>query len=382
MRSPSTPPPLAFAASLRVWPWVLGLLLVIGTAAANQAVGSPEPVVGGVLLAAAAMVPAVLPGLGARWRLPVGASLLASGAFTGAYFAAGYCDGPIFLALPAVTFVVAISLPVARWLWWALPALALVALGLAGRYAWWQPDAGHQHFWQAVGAIAVVAATGAIATAGRSRMDAHVERTGRAATEERLRMAQDLHDGVGHGLAVIAMQAGVALHVLDRDPGRAREGLEAIRATSKEALDALRSELAAIAGEPARRRPAHGIADIPALLDRVRSAGLAVDVEGDLGATDGLDERIGQVVHAVVQESLTNVLRHAGAERATLALDRDAGGALLLFVTDDGRGGRVQDGGMGISGMRARVEALGGSFEAGRTGDGRHGFRIAVRIPA
>lgn len=377
----SAPAP-AFAAGLRVWPWVLTLLLVVGTAAANQAVGSPGPVLVGVLLATVAMLPTVLPGFGGRWGVPAGALLLTSGAATGGYFAGGYADGPIFLALPAVTFVVAISLPVARWIRWAVPALALVAIGLAGRYAWWEPDAGHQHVWQAIGAVAIVAATGAMATASRSRMDARAERVGRAATEERLRMAQDLHDGVGHGLAVIAMQAGVALHVLDQDPGKARESLEAIRATSKQALDALRAELAAIAGEPAPRRPAPGVDAIPALVERVRSAGLTVAVDGDSATLEAIDERTGTVVHAVVQEALTNVLRHAGAEHAQVAWSRDHEGALLVVVSDDGRGGRVQDGGMGISGMRARVEAVGGFLEAGPRPRGERGFRVVARIPA
>lgn len=372
----TTAPAPAFAAGLRVWPWVLTLLLVVGTAAANQAVGSPGPVLVGVLLATVAMLPTVLPGFGGRWGVPAGALLLTSGAATGGYFAGGYADGPIFLALPAVTFVVAISLPVAQWIRWAVPALALVALGLAGRYAWWEPDAGHQHFWQAVGAVAIVAATGAIATAARSRMDAHTERVGRAATEERLRMAQDLHDGVGHGLAVIAMQAGVALHLLDSEPAKARESLEAIRTTSKEALDALRSELASIAGEPAPRRPSPGATGIPALVERVRSAGLRIEVVGEVGE---LTAAAGEVAYGVVQEALTNVLRHAGASSAQVAWVRQPG-FVVLSVTDDGRGGDVHDEGMGISGMRARVEGIGGDLYVGPHAHG--GFQVVAELPA
>jgi signal transduction histidine kinase len=371
--APSGPTP-ALTASLRVWPWVLTALLVVGTAAANHAVGSPSPAILGVLLATAAMLPTVLPGFGSRWGVPVGALLLTAGAFTGAYFACGYADGPIFLALPAVTFVVAISTPVAQWIRWAVPALVFVALGLAGRYAWWEQDAGHQHFWQAVGAVAIVAATGAIATAARSRMDAHAERVGRAASEERLRMAQDLHDGVGHGLAVIAMQAGVALHVLDRDPAAARESLEAIRATSKEALGALRSELATIAGEPAPRRPTAGVEAIPALVERVRSAGLVVEVIGEPGY---LSTDTGAAAYGVVQEALTNVLRHAGASAAQVRWERRAD-RVVLAVTDDGRGGAVQDEGMGIGGMRSRVEGIGGTF---RAGPGARGFEVVAEMP-
>ena len=109
-------------------------------------------------------------------------------------------------------------------------------------------------------------------------------------------MAQELHDGVGHGLAVIAMQAGVGLHVLDRDPAAARTALEAIRDSARESLDALRAELAQvsgaqISGEPAPRRPRQGVADLDALVDRVRTAGLSVALTGSPGELDGAGRR-------------------------------------------------------------------------------------------
>lgn len=189
-------------------------------------------------------------------------------------------------------------------------------------------------------------------------------------------MAQDLHDGVGHGLAVIAMQAGVALHVLDRDPTAARTSLEAIRRTSREALDALRAELAVIAGEPAPRRPAPGVAEIDAVIERVRAAGLRVDVVGEPGEVDA---PVGEVAYAVVQEALTNVLRHAFAGAATVAWERGTD-TLAVRIVDDGRGGAVQDEGMGISGMRARVAAAGGTFRAGPMEHG--GFEVAAVLPA
>ena len=195
-------------------------------------------------------------------------------------------------------------------------------------------------------------------------------------------MAQDLHDGVGHGLAVIAMQAGAALHVLDKDPARARENLEAIRATSKESLDALRAELARMSGAAGPRRPAPGLDDLDGLLDRVRGGGLVVDRSGSV---DGVPESVGRTAYAVVQESLTNVLRHAQATRALVSFER-RDGALVVTVRDDGRGGGPggqdgqdgQDGGMGISGMRSRVEALGGTLEAG---PGPSGFRVRAVLP-
>jgi signal transduction histidine kinase len=251
--------------------------------------------------------------------------------------------------------------------------LALALVGLVVRAA--AHDVGVQAMWQFVGLLGITAAAGAVTTAVRSRQEATRDRAERVATEERLRMAQDLHDGVGHGLAVIAMQAGVGLHVLDRDPAKARQSLEAIRATSTEALEALRAELAQMSGGPAIRRPARGYADVDAVVERVRAAGLSVEVRGDPGT---LGDEAGRVVHAVVQESLTNVLRHAAARRAVVEFE-PADGAVVLTVSDDGRGGSAVGGsGMGIDGMRARVEGLGGSFQAG---PGASDFRVRAEIP-
>jgi len=352
------------------WPWaVLGIVL-LGTAASNRRSDLDFPVVGGTLLAVAATAPAVLPPLTGRWAQ---AALLVSGALSGLYFAGGYSDGPIFMALPTVTFLVATVVTVRDWLPAALGGAALMGSGLGLRWLWWA-DEPHKSLWQAIGMLGIVLAAGAVATATRNRFEVRAERVERTATEERLRMAQDLHDGVGHGLAVIAMQAGVALHVLDQDPAKARASLEAIRATSRESLDALRSELAAMSGS-ASRRPAAGLAELPALLDRVRAAGLRIDVVGDPGE---VSDAVAGVSYVVIQEALTNVLRHAGAGTATVEWTRGVD-VLVLAVRDDGRGGAVQDEGMGIGGMRARVARLGGSLRAGSRAGG--GFEVVVELP-
>ncbi|HVK30291.1 MAG TPA: sensor histidine kinase [Nocardioides sp.] len=354
------------------WPWAVLVIVLLGTAASNRSNGVDNPVVVGVLLAALATIPAVLP-------VPPGrlasVPLVAAGAFSAAYFALGYADGPVFLAVPTATFLIASVVAVRDWLPGALGGAALLAAGLAGRWHWFA-DEPHKSLWQAIGMLGVVLAAGAVATATRNRFEARAERVERASTEERLRMAQDLHDGVGHGLAVIAMQAGVALHVLDRDPAKARESLEAIRATSREALESLRSELATIAGEPAPRRPSPGVEAVPALVERVRSAGLRIEVIGDPGT---LAEPVGEAAYAVLQESLTNVLRHAVATTATIVWERGSD-SVALRVSDDGRGGEVQDEGMGIGGMRARVSAVGGTFRAGPAPQG--GFEVIAVLPA
>jgi signal transduction histidine kinase len=294
---------------------------------------------------------------------------------TAGYFALGYADGPVFLALPIVTLVAAWTARVREWVWPAAVAATLACAALAAR-AFLYDDIGRGSPWQGIGIVAVVAAAGAAATALRTRQEANLDRTQRAATEERLRMAQDLHDGVGHGLAVIAMQAGAALHVLDKDPARARENLEAIRATSKESLDALRAELARMSGDAPARRPAPGLDDLDGLLDRIRGGGLVVERSGSAA---GVSDPVSRTAYSVVQESLTNVLRHAHATRAQVSLDR-RDGELVVTVRDDGRGGAVngQHGGMGINGMRSRVEALGGTLEAG---PGAEGFRVRAVLP-
>jgi len=350
----------------RWWPWALSFVVVVGTWGSNHRLEEDRPVVRlAVVLAAMAVLPLLL---GADHHL----SLVFTGLWTGFYFAGRFADGPIYLALPAVTFVYAQSVAPRRWIPWAATAATMASVGLGwGAYRADDP----RSVWQGLGFVALVAAAGAVGVATRSRSEARVERTERTATEERLRMAQDLHDGVGHGLAVIAMQAGAALHVLDQDPAKARASLEAIRATSKESLEALRSELAAMSAG-ASRRPAAGLDELPALLDRVRAAGLTVELVGDPGP---VPDPVGEVAYVVVQEALTNVLRHAGADAVTVQWTRGVD-VVVLTVTDDGRGGPVQDEGMGIGGMRARVAKLGGSLRAGPRGGG--GFEVVAELPA
>jgi signal transduction histidine kinase len=231
-------------------------------------------------------------------------------------------------------------------------------------------------------AVAGVAAVGA-ALQVRRRSEAGVrrEQARRAVSEERLQMAQDVHDGVGHGLAVIAMHAGVALHVLDRDPARARELLTAIQATSREALDGLRTDLDRwrSADDAASRRPVPGLDDLPRLLARMRAGGLVLDDRVELCA--GVPAEVGEAAYRIVQESLTNVLRHAGATPADVTLGC-TGDALIVEVRDRGAGAPGSDdvpAGSGITGMRRRTAALGGRFTAGPAPDG--GFVVRAELP-
>jgi signal transduction histidine kinase len=355
------------------WAAVAALIVMVaGTIGTHHRASPPGPVWLGVLLAAGALVPVLV-------ELPGAPSLLGSGVLTGAYFAAGYADGPVFLALPAVAFTVA-STTSRRYWPWAAAAVALALAGLLARDAWHDVD--RSTLWPCLGLAALVAATSALGVALRARREAMVQRARSVASEERLRMAADLHDGVGHGLAVIAMQAGAALHVLDRDQGSVRASLEAIRDTSRESLDLLRGQLSLLTGDMTGgkappRTPTPGLADLSALVDRVRSGGLDVRLTMEVGE---VPEAVGRAVYAVVQEGLTNVLRHAAATRADVSIV-PAGGSLLVTVADDGRGADGPAGaitGLGITGMRSRLEDLGGRLEAGPAATG---FLVRATVP-
>ncbi|MBC7278002.1 sensor histidine kinase [Nocardioides sp.] len=376
----------------RHWlPWLIVVVELVGSLGSNAQADTRWPAAVGALLALVAVLPVVL-------QRPSGWVPAVSGLFVGVYFTAGYAEGPIFLAVPAVTFAVALSLPPRRWIGWTVVGAALVATGIMlnpegphvgggpGRGPW-GPGAGPEgdlSLWQAFGQVALVAACGAVATALRSRNEARAQRQRRVVSEERVRMAADLHDGVGHGLAVIAMQAGAALHVLDRDPEAARRNLEAIRAESKESLDLLRRQLARLtdaapdAGS-APRAPEHGLADLPALVERVRTGGLEVSLRLE---AESVPAEAARAAYAVVQEGLTNVLRHAGASRAEVSVVSVSGAEMVVTVRDDGRGSDIssveRNSGMGIAGMRSRVEELGGTLEVGPE---VRGFRLRASIP-
>jgi signal transduction histidine kinase len=343
------------------------VIVLAGTLASNHVRGQPGGVFAAVLAGAATLV--LLLGR----RQPV-AAVLMCGLLVGLYFALGYVDGPIFLVVPTATLVVAIHHPSRRWGYAAAGSVVLVAVGLLMRG--WDGDL-QKNLWQGFLVAALVAAAGAAGTTIRGRREAAAERAQRAAAEEQLRMAHDLHDGVGHGLAVIALQSGVALHVLekeDADVMAARRALEVIRETSRESLEALRAELSRLAPDVSAPRAAHrGLADLPVLVDRFRAGGLSVSLSGVVGS---VPDQVDEVAYVIVQEALTNVLRHASANRAVVSL-RTEPSELLVSVIDDGRGGEVVEG-LGITGMRARVQRLGGSLSVGQAPEG---FQVRAVLP-
>jgi signal transduction histidine kinase len=186
-----------------------------------------------------------------------------------------------------------------------------------------------------------------------------------------------VHDVVGHGLAAINMQAEIALHLLHRKPEQAEAALTAISRTSKQGLDELRATLTAVRGD-AGRAPMPGHGELPALRDRLAHAGLPVSLTIE-GEPDGpLPGAVDLAAYRIVQEALTNVLRHAGATSAEVAITY-APGALELEVTDRGLGGVPSGPGSGIAGMRERAAALGGELTAGPRPGG--GFRVHAALP-
>ena len=204
------------------------------------------------------------------------------------------------------------------------------------------------------------------------------ERAAAAVVAERARIGRELHDVVAHSMAVIVVQAEAAEELLRRDPDRAAAAIRAVQGTGRETLDEMRRLLGSLSAtdEPAEG-PASGTSALPALVSRVRGTGLSVDTDV-AGLPPDLPLGVDRAVYRIVQESLTNVLKHAGASRVTVRVRAEQGG-VGVDVSDDGRGGRPQDGGRGLAGMRERVAVHGGRFSAGPCDGG--GFAVRAWLP-
>jgi signal transduction histidine kinase len=216
------------------------------------------------------------------------------------------------------------------------------------------------------------------AEAARTREETALRR----ASEERLRMARELHDSLGHYLSMISVQSGVALKLYPGLPGQVAESLSAIRQASKEGLRELSSVLSILRqdGEPAPRAPPPALARLGDLFSHAAAAGMQVRAETS-GTVRELPFGVDQAAFRIVQEALTNVTRHAGTNTATVCV-RYGQHDLTVQVDDDGQGrrdGLPPPGGSGIAGMRERVAALGGQLHAGPRPEG--GFRVTATLP-
>jgi len=203
----------------------------------------------------------------------------------------------------------------------------------------------------------------------------------RAVVEERLRIARELHDIVAHSMSIIAVQSGVGAHVLDSQPEEARKALAAVEATSRQALAEMRRLLGVLRqeAEPSGSlAPSPGLAEVDALAADVARAGARVEVRIE-GTRPELPLGLDLSAYRIVQEALTNVVRHAGPATARVRI-RYAPDTVDIEVVDDGRGaGTGRGDGHGIAGMRERAALYGGSLDAGPLPGG--GFRVAARLP-
>jgi signal transduction histidine kinase len=205
----------------------------------------------------------------------------------------------------------------------------------------------------------------------------------RQQSEERLRVARDLHDVIGHNISLINVQASMGLDLMDSQPEQARAALSAIKSASKEALEELRTMLTTLRhdDDDAPRSPAPGLDRLPELIELTRAAGLTVGVEV-VGKKPPLPAAVQLAAYRIIQESLTNVARHAGPARVTVRVTYDDAD-VHVQIDDDGKapsgGGSAIGTGSGISGMRERAAALGGNLSAGFRHGG--GFRVSARLP-
>lgn len=240
--------------------------------------------------------------------------------------------------------------------------------------AWWFGD----HAW----ASARQRALTQFRTVQLEREQAKVAR--QAITIERLRIARELHDAVAHHVSLMGVQAAAARAVLDTEPERARDQLEALEASSRAAVSELYQLLGTLRDDESAVEPVTaslGLESLPALIEDAEAAGLRVSLER-VGTPFPVPTLVGLNLYRIAQESLTNVLKHAGPGTRTRVHLRYADGTIELEVADDGRGrpGPKQRGaGLGLLGMRERTAALGANLEAGARADS--GWVVRVTVP-
>ena len=300
------------------------------------------------------------------------------------YFGLGYPYGPAWLAL-IVAFWTAVT-GGARRVAWATAVVGLAAYFTLAALLDRVGPATAASIAAHLGWLLLVLSVSEIALAARQRRQAaertRAEEARRRAGEERMRIARELHDVLAHNISLINVQAGVALHLMDEQPGQSRTALVAIKQASNDALGELRSVLDVLrqGDEAPPRAPASGLAQLDSLVAGAGATGLEVRTRVE-GLPRPLPAGTDLTAFRIVQESLTNVTRHAGPASATV-LVRYGPDDLTVRVDDDGRGPVAATGpgnGNGIRGMRERVAALGGELTTGPRPGG--GFRVQARLP-
>ncbi|MFI8118936.1 sensor histidine kinase [Streptomyces albidoflavus] len=358
-----------------------GLFLVVGLGTLRSLIGAREEP-WAVTAANWVLVAVACGALYFSSRRPVAAASVAALA-TAVYYVTSAYDGPLLLAVVVALFLVA----AAGRLHAAVVIAALCLIGTALGTIRGNGDVNQVALFMLTGWFVAMITLGGLRHSHLARARETEER---AATQERLRIARELHDVVGHHLSLINVQSTAALRRLTKDPAagadQATEALGAVKDASREALRELRATLGVLreAGEAAPTAPAPGLGRLGELTDAAGAAGLAVTVHRT-GDTGPLPVEADLAAYRIVQESLTNVARHARATRADIHLDGDGdGGRLTVTVTDDGRGPAADPAptgppGSGITGMRERARALGGDLTAGPAPGG--GFSVRATLP-
>src|SRR5215470_12018419 len=350
----------------------LAALLSVGTYFSAWHQHGHRPVDAGAI----ALVIASAGALALRRRYPVAVLALVFGT-TLAYFVLGYASGPIWLAL-IIAYYTATACG---------HRLAAVIVAVAGLATFpWLDYLLRDGSPPSLAGLAVLGAGEAMRirrerAAAAARIEEEEAR--RQASEERLRMARELHDSLGHYLSLISVQSGVALSLNQELPEQVRTSLATVKQASKEALTELRSVLDILRqdGERAPRSPTASLARLGDLVSRAAAPGLEVRAETE-GSVRPLPFGVDLAAYRIVQEALTNVARHAGPATATVRVTY--GEADVTVQVDDNGGGRPVTppppaSGNGIAGMRERVAALGGELDAGPRPGG--GFRVRARFP-
>jgi signal transduction histidine kinase len=331
-----------------------------------------------------------------RHRAPV-TVLVVSAAAVSLYSLLGYVNGSALIAPVLALYAVAAAVSFRRAVIAAVATLAVLLTVTAANNPFGHISGGG---FDLIPGMVVAAFFAGIAVANRRAYAASIQDRAeqdarRRVDEERLRIARELHDVVAHTMATINVQAGVAAHVLSTRPEAAAESLQAIKAASKEGLRELRAILNVLrqADEADPTQPVPRIAQLETLIAGTRQAGLATTLTVT-GEPIPLPAAVDLAAYRIVQESLTNAIRHAGPAAAAISLSYHDG-ELRIDVTDTGRGqladgaakngaaardeAAAGDGGHGLAGMRERAAAVGGTVESGPGPGG--GWRVAARLP-
>jgi len=355
---------------------VAAVIQVMGTlfAAARQPDHRPLDLLAFVLLL---LGPAAL---SLRRRAPL-AMLPVAALATWAYLALGYPWGPVVLS-----FALALILTAAagkRALAWTVAGIGAVALGIGSVGSGDETALVRGFAGTSWLAILVLLGEG-LRLRGERVAERHRQRetAEQAARDEyRLALARDIHDVVAHSLSLINVRASVALHLGEKDPAQFRPALETIKAASKESLAEVRQLLGVLREDAPFQPPRQpSLARVPELVDNARRAGLDVRLAADPSG-QGIPDTIQEAAYRIVQEALTNVVRHSGARTAAVVI-HGSEGELTVAINDDGAGAAGVPEGNGIKGMRERVAALGGRLELGEPGPPGWHVRAVFPLPA